>query len=81
MRAPRAPKNMPTTPWARFLVEERLKAGRTADQTFDLIRERMGWSESSRSAYLNLEHGPTQGGRDPNPHEQAILSELYGGSP
>ncbi len=70
---------MPTTEWARFLVAERLAAGKTQDEVFADIREQMEWRPGSRSAYINLEHGPTLGGRDPDKDEQRILSAHYGG--
>lgn len=78
-RQPRAPKVWPTTPWALFLLRERLAAGKTADEVFADVREAMSWGEESRSAYLNLEHGPMKGGREPNPDEQSVLSAYYGG--
>lgn len=70
---------MPTTAWALFLVRERLAAGKTQDEVFADIREAMEWGEDSRSAYINLEHGPLKGGREPSPDEQDILSAYFGG--
>lgn len=70
---------MPTTAWARFLVRERLAAGLIQDDVFAAVREAMGWGEESRSAYINLEHGPLKGGREPDAAEQEILSAFFGG--
>lgn len=75
-RAPRPTRKPPLTAWGRFLQDERIKAGRSQQETFDLFRgkypDAFDWTDSSVTAYGNLERGPGL----PNARQQkAFLAE------
>lgn len=68
------PPSGPEGRWARFLVDQREKAGRTQIATFRLARPTFGWGPDSRAAYGDLERAQ----RQPSEDEQKYFLKLYG---
>lgn len=70
----RPPSTEPKGRWARHIHAFRKAQGWSQTRGFEAVRDGLGLSEKSRSAYIAID----QGLREPKPSEEAALAAVYG---